>query len=56
MEFDKQILNSHESAQLCGSFSKSNQHVCRYKGRIVIWIHKDKGNRYGEIRMISQAI
>ncbi len=22
----------------------------------IIWIHIDKGNRYGEIRMISQAI
>ncbi len=28
MEFDKQILNSHESAPVRGSFSEFKQHVC----------------------------
>ncbi len=37
MEFDKQILNSDESTPLCGSFSKSNQHVCRYRGHGILW-------------------
>ncbi len=36
MEFDKQILNSHELAPLCGSFSKSNQHACRYRGHGIL--------------------
>ncbi len=36
MEFDKQILNSQESAPLRGSFSKSKQDVCRYRGHGIL--------------------
>ncbi len=37
MEFDKQIINSHESMPLRNSFSKSNQHVCRYRRDGILW-------------------
>ena len=36
MEFDKQILISHKAASLRDSFSKSNQHVCRYRGHGIL--------------------
>ena len=36
MEFDKQIVNSLESAPLRDIFSKSNQHVCRYRGHGIL--------------------
>ncbi len=36
MEFDKQILNYHESAPLRGSFSNFNQHVRRYRGHGIL--------------------
>ncbi len=36
MEFDKQILNSRESASLRDSFKKPNWRVCRLRGHGIL--------------------
>ena len=36
MEFDKQILSSHELGPLRGSLSNSSQCVCQYRGHGIL--------------------